>query len=91
MVLPRKSAGVLIPADDDSLMAEVGRWYIPGRDPRYLRRNALVVLGNVGDGRDPETVATLSRWIAAADEVLAEHARWAAGRLGRDDLVAAAR
>jgi epoxyqueuosine reductase len=81
----------ILGASDAELLAELGRWYIPGRDPRYLRRNALVVLGNVGDGRDPETVATLSRWIAAADEVLAEHARWAAGRLGRDDLVAAAR
>ena len=26
------------------------RWYIPRRDVRYVRRNALVVLGNVGDG-----------------------------------------
>ncbi len=81
----------ILGATDAELLTELGRWYIPGRDPRHLRRNALVVLGNVGDGRDPDTVATLSRWIAADDDLLAEHARWAAGRLGRDDLVTAAR
>ena len=29
-----------------SLMAHYGRWYIPRRDPRYLQRNALIVLAN---------------------------------------------
>ena len=43
----------LLAAPDDELMASHGRWYIARRDPRYLRRNALVVLGNVGDGRGP--------------------------------------
>ena len=41
-----------------------GRWYIAERDPRYLRRNALVVLGNVGDPNDAATrddPAALSR------------------------------
>ena len=28
-----------------------GRWYLADRDPRWLRRNALVVLGNIGDRR----------------------------------------
>ena len=81
----------ILGASDAELLAELGRWYIPGRDPRYLRRNALVVLGNVGDGHDPATVATLWRWITDDDDLLAEHARWAASQLGRDDLVAAAR
>jgi epoxyqueuosine reductase len=81
----------ILRASDAELLAQFGRWYIARRDPRYLRRNALVVLGNVGDGRDPETVAALSRWITADDDLLAEHARWAAGRLGRDDLVTAPR
>ena len=43
----------LLGASDDELMARHGRWYIPRRDPRYLRRNALVVLGNVGLRRRP--------------------------------------
>jgi epoxyqueuosine reductase len=67
---------------DEELMARFGRWYIARRDPRYLRRNALVVLGNTGDGRDPEVVATLRRYLDGDDELLREHAAWAADRLG---------
>jgi len=77
----------LLAASDDELLAAHGRWYIAGRDPRYLRRNALVALGNVGDGRDPATAAALDRWARSDDELLAEHARWASGRLGRTDGV----
>ena len=47
----------LLAASDDDLLAAHGRWYMAERDPRYLRRNALVALGNVGDGRDPATTA----------------------------------
>ncbi len=36
----------LLDADDETLLHRHGRWYIAGRDPRWLRRNALVVLGN---------------------------------------------
>ncbi|HLH29351.1 MAG TPA: hypothetical protein VKW77_10565, partial [Acidimicrobiales bacterium] len=39
-------------------------------------------LGNVGDPADPATVAVLRRWTGSGDDLLAEHARWAAGRLG---------
>lgn len=77
----------LLTASDEDLLVEHGRWYIPGRAPRYLRRNALVALGNGGDGRDPGTAATLSRWLAADDPMLVEHAAWAARELGRDDLI----
>jgi epoxyqueuosine reductase len=72
----------LLDADDEMLLRNHGRWYISGRDPRWLRRNALVVLGNVGDRSDTRTVATLARYRHGDDEVLAEHARWASGRLG---------
>jgi epoxyqueuosine reductase len=77
----------LLEASDDQLMEAHGRWYVAARDPRYLRRNALVALGNVGDGRHPGTEAALLRWLTAGDPMLAEHARWAARRLGRDDLI----
>jgi len=77
----------LLGATDAALLEAHGRWYIAERDPRYLRRNALVALGNVGDGADPATAAVLAGYIGGGDELLAEHARWAAGRLGRADLV----
>jgi len=77
----------LLCADDDAVLAANGRWYLAERDPRYLRRNALVALGNVGDGRDRATAAVLARWVLSDDPLLAEHARWAAGRLGLHELV----
>ena len=40
--------------------ARHGRWYVPRRDPRYLRRNALVALGNVAAGHDARVSAALS-------------------------------
>ncbi len=45
----------LLETSDDDVLDRYGRWYIAGRDPRWLRRNALVVLGNTGDARDRRT------------------------------------
>jgi len=80
----------MLGAGDVALMQRFGRWYIPQRDPRYLRRNALVVLGNTGDGQAPEVEGTLRRFLAGADDLLRAHAIWAAARLGRHDLISAA-
>jgi epoxyqueuosine reductase len=77
----------LLSMSDDELLTRFGRWYIPGREPRYLRRNALVVLGNVGDGCDPAVGAALRRAVADADPLVRAHALWAAHRLGRADVV----
>jgi len=77
----------LLAASDDDLMARYGRWYVPRREARYLRRNALVVLGNVADPRDPAVVATLCRLLVDADPLVRAHAVWAARRLGRSDLL----
>ncbi|NLV54845.1 MAG: tRNA epoxyqueuosine(34) reductase QueG [Acidimicrobiales bacterium] len=77
----------LLSADDETLLARHGRWYLAGRDPRWLRRNALVALGNVGDGRDPAVASALRTVLDGDDDLLAAHAAWAARRLGRDDLL----
>jgi epoxyqueuosine reductase len=77
----------LLAADDETLLADHGRWYIAGRDPRWLRRNALVALGNVGDPGDERVAAALRAVLAGADPVLVAHAVWAARRLGRPDLL----
>jgi epoxyqueuosine reductase len=71
----------LLTADDDELMATVGRWYIPRREPRYVRRNALVVLGN-SYGAEPWVRHVLERFLSGEDDLLAAHAAWAALRLG---------
>ncbi len=72
----------LLTADDDELMARVGRWYIAGRDPDIIRRTALVVLGNTGDGTDPHQRALIDHYRQSDNAMLAEHASWAAGALG---------
>ena len=71
----------LLDADDATLLARHGRWYIAGRDPRHLRRNALLALGNTADPGDAEVRRVVGRARAAEDELLREHASWAAERL----------
>lgn len=73
--------------DDDQLMARLGRWYIPDRDPAYLRRNLLVVLGNIGDGRDPRVAAALREALTDRRSLVRAHAVWAARRLALDGLL----
>ena len=73
----------LLDADDETLLDRHGRWYLAGRDPRWLRRNALVVLGNTADPPDPRVAATLARYRHDDDDVLAEHAAWAAAARAR--------
>jgi epoxyqueuosine reductase len=57
---------------DGELLARHGHLYIPARDPRYLRRNALIALGNVG-GDDARALA--EPFARAGDPVLAPPAR----------------
>lgn len=77
----------LLAAADDELMDRYGRWYIPRREPRYLRRNALVVLGNIGDSAESDHVAVIERFVADTDPLLRAHAVWAAARLGLTEVV----
>ncbi len=80
----------LLDTADETLLERHGRWYIPKRDPRYLRRNALVVLGNIGDPRVPRVVAALERFVSHDDRLLRAHAVWSCARLGLVDLVQSA-
>jgi epoxyqueuosine reductase len=65
-------------ADDAELLGRYERLYVPRRDPRHLKRNALVALGNSGG---PEHEPALVRHAAGDDPLLREHAEWALGRL----------
>jgi len=78
---PWVSLLAILDATDDELLERHGRWYIADRDPRWVRRNALVALGNVGDPRDPRVLAAVEQHRLGADGLLAEHAAWAADRL----------
>ena len=63
-------------ASDDELRERYDRLFVPRNDPRYLRRNALVALGNT-DG-DPSLA---QRYADSDDPLLREHAEWALARL----------
>ncbi len=83
----------ILTAPDDDLLARLGRWYVPRRDPRYLRRNALVALANsiaehhTMDADRSELDDLLEPYLDGSDELLAGHAAWAALRVGRSDLL----
>lgn len=79
----------IVTGNGDDLIERFGRWYIPRRDPRYIRRNALVALGNSGDGQRAGVEEALGVALADADPLIRSHAVWAAHQLGRDDLLAA--
>ena len=64
--------------DGAELVRRFDRLYVPRNDPRWLRRNAIVALGNVGG---PEHAEALARQADSDDELLAEHARWALDRI----------
>jgi len=66
-------------ADDEDLARRYDRLFSPRNDPRYLRRNALVALGNTDD---PALRTAAERCAEGDDPLLREHAEWALGRLG---------
>jgi epoxyqueuosine reductase len=71
----------LLALDDETLMARHGRWYIAARDPRFVRRNALVVLGNTAAADDERALATLATYRSDPDDMLRRHAEWATTRV----------
>ena len=65
--------------DDDSLVERFAHFYIPRRQAKYLRRNALVALGNSGG---PDALSIAADYLGHEDWLLRAHAAWALGRLG---------
>jgi epoxyqueuosine reductase len=65
-------------ADGPELRGRYARLYVPQNDPRFLRRNALVALGNSGA---PEHRDVLERFAHDEDPLVREHAEWALRRL----------
>lgn len=65
--------------DGGDLVADLERLYVPRNDPRWLRRNALIVAGNSGD---ESLVPIVERYATADDDpALADAARWALERM----------
>jgi epoxyqueuosine reductase len=82
---PTVSLADWLAADEPSLIDRYRRLYVPRNDPRYLRRNALVVLGNVGDA---DAAPLAEPFAAGDDELLREHADWALARIAEREVSA---
>ena len=77
----------LLDMDDATLLTHVDQWYIAERNPDWVRRNALLVLGNIGDRRDENVVNAISRYLEHPDPMLRAHAVWSAARLNLSYLI----
>jgi epoxyqueuosine reductase len=85
----------LLNESNESLLEKYGSWYLAERDPRWLRRNGLIILGNIApvdsSARENSVMNpvehVLRRYLGDIDPMLRLHAVWAAVRLGRRDLV----
>jgi epoxyqueuosine reductase len=64
--------------DATSLIEQYDRLYVPRNEARYLRRNALVALGNTGA---PEDLPFAEAYLDDEDELLREQAAWTVARI----------
>jgi epoxyqueuosine reductase len=72
---------ILEERDDRRLLDRFARWYVAEAHARNLRRNALVVLANVGDASDERTRRAVEDALGHPDPIVRAHAVWAARRL----------
>ncbi len=70
-------------ASDAELLRRYGQWYVADRNPRWWRRNALIIIGNTATARDADrwVFEVLTSYASGDDAILAEHAQWAMSRL----------
>jgi hypothetical protein len=67
-------------ASDWTLLERFGHWFLPDRDPRIIRRNALIAAGNSGDA---QLIDSIVPYVSHPDRVLSTHARLALDQLER--------
>jgi epoxyqueuosine reductase len=75
---PNVSLVEWLQGDGEELVRRYDRLYVPRKDSRHLRRNALVVLGNTGG---PDEAQLAEAYATGDDPFLAEHAAWAVERI----------
>ena len=81
------SVMTILNSEDETLLENFKAWYIADRDPKWLRRNALIILGNIGDASDEDTQIVLKRYLIDREPILRAHAVWATARLGLNNLL----
>ncbi|MCL1594956.1 MAG: hypothetical protein M3132_11460 [Actinomycetia bacterium] len=78
---PRLRPSAVLGMNDRDLDAATRHWYVPGCQVRFVRRNALVALGNTGNIDDLGTVAG---YAGHPDPMLRRHALWALHKIAPD-------
>lgn len=73
---------------DDEILDRFGGWYVPERDPAYVRRNSLVVLGNVAPVGYDRSDRAIREASGDSRAIVRAHAVWAASRLGLKHVIA---
>ena len=73
--------------DDNALEAACDGWYVHGRDMTWVRRNLLIILGNIADPSDERVVDVVRRYLSHERAELRAHAVWSAARLGLNSLL----
>ena len=76
---PTVSLAAWLTDDGRALRDRYARLYVPRNDSRWLRRNALVALGNTGG---PEQAALAEPYASGGDDMLRDTAVWALKRIG---------
>lgn len=77
----------MLEMDDAQLLESVGQWYIADRNPMWVRRNLLIVLGNIGNANDEDVRNVIQKFCTHAEPMLRAHAVWSAARLGLREFV----
>ena len=77
----------ILETNDEELLERFGHWYIAQRDPKYLRRNALIAVGNSQEKENEKFKSLLEKYLSNPDPLLRSHAVWAAVHLGHQDLL----
>ena len=80
-------ASEILEAEDKELLDRFSSWYIAERNPRYLKRNALVSIGNSEERENELFRSLLKKYLLHSDPILRSHAAWASIRLGHRELV----
>ena len=79
----------MLDMSDTQLLESVGQWYIADRNPMWVRRNLLIVLGNIGSATDEGVCNAIQKFCAHAEPMLRAHAIWSAARLGLHQFIPA--
>ncbi len=77
--VPVPNARDILGMSDDEIDEAFAHWYIPGRRARFVRRNAIVAMGN---GAREDDLPVAAGYLGHPDPLLRGHAAWAVARIG---------